>query len=94
MVSNLELLHAKAALVLSACDEAVTNAPEDGRIRDSRGLARALTGDTQGAIEDFQAFIAQTDNEDRKAQRQRWITTLQNGQNPFTPQELEILRNQ
>jgi WD40 repeat protein len=36
-------LDGKAALVLPACEEAVTRAPDRG-IRDSRGLARALTG--------------------------------------------------
>jgi hypothetical protein len=87
-------LNGKAALVLSACDEAVTHAPEDGNVHDSRGLARALTGDSQGAIEDFQAFIAWTDNEEQKAQRQRWITALQNGENPFTAEELEGVREQ
>ena len=87
-------LQGKAALIISACEEAVTRAPEDGKVRDSRGLARALTGDSQGAIEDFQAFIAWTNNEEEKAQRQRWITSLKNGQNPFTPQELESLSKQ
>ncbi|WP_306558131.1 tetratricopeptide repeat protein [Nostoc sp. 'Peltigera malacea cyanobiont' DB3992] len=60
-------LQKQAADVLPACDKAVALAPEDSRIRDSRGLARALTGDTQGAIEDFEAYIAQAQNKDRKA---------------------------
>ena len=87
-------LNGKANLVISACEEAVNREPGNGSFRDSRGLARALTGDSQGAIEDFQAFIAWTGYDEKKSQRQRWITSLQNGENPFTPQELERLLNQ
>ncbi|MEO1067611.1 MAG: tetratricopeptide repeat protein [Cyanobacteria bacterium J06638_6] len=75
-----------------ACEKAVALAPEHGGIIDSRGLARALTGDTQGAIADFQAFVEWTNNEDSKAQRQEWIEALKQGENPFTPELLEDLR--
>jgi hypothetical protein len=53
---------------------------------------RALTGNFAGAIEDFQAFVDATDDEDAKAQRQQWIEALQNGENPLTPEVLEQLR--
>ncbi|MBC1242195.1 ribosome assembly protein 4, partial [Nostoc sp. 2RC] len=86
-------LQKQAADVLPACEKAVALAPEDGNIRDNRGLARALTGNTQGAIEDFEAYIAQTQNKDSKAQRQRWVKDLRAGKNPFTDVELEKLRN-
>ncbi len=43
-----------ATKVMDACNFAVALASGNGGIRDSGGLARALTGDTQGAIEDFQ----------------------------------------
>ncbi|MEI1378350.1 MULTISPECIES: tetratricopeptide repeat protein [unclassified Nostoc] len=86
-------LQKQAADVLPACDKAVAFAPEDGRIRDSRGLARALTGNTQGAIEDFEAYIAQSDDKDSKAQRQRWVKDLRAGKNPFTDAELKKLQN-
>ena len=45
--------------VMSACERAVALAPEDsaGECRDSRGLAKALTGDNRGAIEDFKGFV-------------------------------------
>jgi WD40 repeat protein/tetratricopeptide (TPR) repeat protein len=43
--------------VVSACDKAVALDQENGQVRDSRGLARMIDGDTTGAIEDFQAFI-------------------------------------
>jgi tetratricopeptide (TPR) repeat protein len=87
-----------AAEVKQACEQAVTLAPEDGGIRDSRGLARALTGEIDGAIADFQAFIAWTEDKERyvqqRAQRQRWIEDLRAGKNPFAPEELEKLREQ
>lgn len=67
-------------------------APKNGDIRDSRGLARALTGDTQAAIEDFQAFVDWTNNDEQKAQRQRWIEALRAGEDPFTPEEIDRLR--
>lgn len=46
-----------ATEVLFACEAAVQLAPEDGSIRDSRALARALTGDIKGAIDDLSIAI-------------------------------------
>jgi tetratricopeptide (TPR) repeat protein len=80
--------------VIFACEKAVALRPTDGGILDSRGLARALTGNSKGALEDFQAFIKQTDNSDRKLQRQRWINSLSAGKNPFTAEELKKLREE
>jgi WD40 repeat protein len=81
-----------AAEVMKACEKAVEFAPGNGNIRDSRGLARALTGNIDGAVEDFQAFVDWTSYEEKKSQRQRWIEALRTGENPFTPEELEKLR--
>jgi tetratricopeptide (TPR) repeat protein len=89
----------KAAQVLSACEKAVmvAKAKEKDSYRDSRGLARAMTGNGQGAIADFQAFIQWTTSDIAKAyydandlqqritKRQNWIQSLQKKQNPFTP---------
>ena len=82
-----------AAEVMAACEQAVALAPDHGGIRDSRGLARALTGDVAGAIDDFEAYVAWTGNDRGRAQRQGWIAALRAGQNPFTPELLERLRN-
>lgn len=84
-------LHSKAAEVISACDTAVKLAPGNVWVRDSRGVARALTGDTPGAIEDFQAFIKGTDWVESKKQRQGWIDALKKGENPFTEKEIDKL---
>ena len=74
-----------------ACEKAVALAPKHGEIRDSRGLARALTGNTQGAIEDFQAFVDWTNNDEQRLQRQGWIDALRAGENPFTEVEIKSL---
>ena len=85
-------LYKKAADVMLACEKAVSLSPKDGDIIDSRGLARALTGDIERAIADFQVFVEWTSNEERKAQRQEWIKALQAGENPFTDELLKELR--
>jgi WD40 repeat protein len=87
-------IYGSASQVLFACDKALQAMPNDWSIRDSRGLARALTGDTKGAIEDFEFFIDHTPLTERKTQRQRWVDALKQRQNPFTPAELATLTNQ
>ena len=87
-------LRKQANLVIFACEKAVKLQPDSGSIRDSRGLARAITGDNQGAIADFKAYIATVDDKDTKARRQRWVKELRAGKNPFTDAELEKLRGE
>ncbi|MEG3991110.1 TIR domain-containing protein [Microcoleus sp. S28C3] len=84
-------LHEGAKTAISACDTAVALAPGNGHFRYSRGVARALTGDTPGAIADFQASIEGTDSAESKKQRQGWIDSLKKGENPFTQKELDKL---
>jgi len=90
-----------AAQVLSACEKAVVLTPKDGGIRDSRGLARALTGNIQGAKEDFEfAVELAKQTNDRKEfiqQRQAWIDALNAGKKPtdiFDAKTLKELKNQ
>lgn len=75
-----------AALVLDACETAVKLAPDDGSIRDSRGLARALAGDVPGAIEDFEFAVKWAQEigyrEEFIASRTAWLAALQVGQAP------------
>lgn len=79
--------------VLHACDRMLQIEPEDGLWRDSRGLARALAGDTSGAIEDFQAAIeSEVFAGLELAKRHSWLEALLGGNNPFTDEELEKLR--
>ena len=82
----------RAADVLFACEWAVDLAPNNGRMRDSRGLVRALLGNTQEAIEDFEYFVNWVGIERLRAQRQGWIDALRAGRNPFTREMLERFR--
>ena len=89
-----------AAQVLPACDRAVSLASPDRLAgwRDTRGLARALTGDPNGAVEDFQAFVdwsRQNGQYDTMGkQREGWIAMLKQGKNPFDQATLDSLRVQ
>jgi regulator of sirC expression with transglutaminase-like and TPR domain len=66
--------------------------PNDSYIQSIRGLARALTGDYQGAIDDFQILVDTIKNEEEKARFEGWIETLKKGENPFTSEVLEKLK--
>ncbi len=87
-----------ADLVLPACERAVDLAPDDGSVRDSRGVARALKRDRDipGAIEDFKAFVAWAEatglGEEFIRLRRTWIAELEAGRNPFDDETLRRLR--
>jgi tetratricopeptide (TPR) repeat protein len=92
-------LYGYAADVLFACEEAVASAPENGNIHDSRGLARALTGDTEGAIEDFRFAVGAWQVQEACSyqpceQRLNWIAELESGRNPFDEATLKALREE
>ncbi len=78
-----------ASQVMPACEADIALAPPADRDywRDTRGGARALTGDYAGAIEDFQAFVDWTTGKAQydtmRTQREGWIATLKTGKNPF-----------
>ena len=92
--------HGAAKTVMPACEYAVKNAPELIRplTLDSRGLARALTGNPTGAIADFSQFVRALENAgDVNAfveKRMEWIASLEAGNNPFSPSVLEALRKE
>jgi WD40 repeat protein len=97
-------LNNQAEQVLEACDEAIywvdaerLVGVEGFEVRDSRGLARALSGNTQGAIADFQAVVDSVSSEVDEAfiqRRRAWIDELKAGGNPFTNEELDRLRQE
>jgi len=76
--------------------QAFRKTPISGLLETARRVSRRRflrrTGDINGAIEDFQLFICQTDNEKKRSQRQRWVTALRAREDPFTPDEIEKLR--
>lgn len=84
--------------VLFACELAVARAMPDqaGFYQDSRGVARALSGDFSGAINDMEAFITWAETEatyqDEIGARQRWVDKLRVDQNPFDEIILQRLR--
>ena len=73
-------LRKMAARVVGYCDRAVRMDSTVTGIRDSRGVARALTGDVKGAIEDFEAYLADTRNAAPSRERRRgWVAALNRG---------------
>jgi uncharacterized protein YjbI with pentapeptide repeats len=85
-------LHNCADDVLFACEKALEVEPSDW-LRNTRGLAFALTGNLDGAIADFEAVINRGGLEGEFLEkRKRWLEALKSGINPFTPEELEALR--
>ncbi|WP_254568137.1 caspase family protein [Oscillatoria sp. HE19RPO] len=84
-------LGGEAGAVMPACEQAVTLEPEDAVHRGNRGIAKALTGDKEGAIQDFQAFIELNENEATDEQAQGYINALRAGENPFTDAEIKRL---
>lgn len=88
----------QASEVMQACDQAIVLDPQNGPFHGSRGLALALTGDNEGAIEEF-AFASEwweiNSPEAPWAEREKeWIVELEAGRNPFNEEILEALRNE
>ena len=86
-------IHGKPSLVEQSCEEATAADPTDTNAIDSRAINRAALGNLEGALLDFQVVV-QNDNTPREdiRLRERWIRTLERGENPITPQVLERLR--
>jgi hypothetical protein len=83
--------------VMDACEQAVRLDPKNSGIRDSRGLARALTNNITGAIEDFRFYIESKPPLERRNQREGWIKDLLQGKKPaevFTDEEKKVLLDQ
>lgn len=86
-------LHGFADRVVSMCDYAFDARDDIPPYRDSRGLARALTGDFEGAIADFRYVIEEGDQSLRDT-RIPYLEKLLKGENPFTEEELATLRGE
>jgi uncharacterized protein YjbI with pentapeptide repeats len=89
-------LHNRATDVLFACEKAVELAKSKSamyKYKLTRGLARALTGNFAGAIEDFEAAINSGEMKVEMIEKQqRCLEALKSGINPFTPEELKAMR--
>ncbi|MFQ5944156.1 MAG: tetratricopeptide repeat protein [Anaerolineales bacterium] len=88
-----------AQQAMSHCDHAVGLDPS-GYSNDSRGLALALLGRFDEAVEEFRFFLDRLEVEDEAAydrfspSRLEWIATLQAGRNPFDEAALQALLNE
>jgi WD40 repeat protein len=82
----------READVLFACDRAVSLLPDNPDARESRGLARALSGDLRGASEDFAVVARRLAGTPRGEERLRWAQALEEGLSPFDTAALEALR--
>ncbi len=81
--------------VMFACENAVklATAEQKGNFQESRGLARALSGDKQGAIADFQAYIDDRQSDPAyKDQHKQWIAAMKKGEDPFTDRVLQQIK--
>ena len=90
----------RAAEGLPYCERALRIDPDYYLAYDSRGLAHAMLGDSEKAIEDFTKFLEWLDTQssdtyDRYApRREQWVESLRRGENPFDEAELLALRNE
>ena len=84
--------------VYPACEKSVELDPDDAIIRSMRGVARALRGEYTAAIEDFEYYVEASKAPDSKLinadWRERWITELRAGSNPFDGATLEQIKNE
>ena len=93
-------LTGRPAEALPHCNRALHIDPNAFETRDSRGLAHALLGDYEQAVEDFTRFLEWLATQPSHvydiyaSARERWIASLRNGENPFDETELEALRNE
>jgi hypothetical protein len=87
-----------ATEVMHTCEKAVELSPANGRVRQGRGLARALMGNFAGAVEDFNMYLewAPKNNESMEdiSLRQQWTEALKAHRNPFDAETLQKLRSQ
>ncbi|MDA8017058.1 MAG: tetratricopeptide repeat protein [Thermoanaerobaculia bacterium] len=76
-----------AETVLASCDQAVGQQPDNSAFLDSRGVARALTGDLEGALADLRSALsgegAEDWTEELRSIREAWVAELAQGKNPF-----------
>lgn len=83
---------------LGAAEKALQIQPDAMWMRDTRGLALALTGNFRKAVDDFQAYVDWTRANDQYDQygrkREAWIQEILSGHNPFTPKVLTDLRDE
>jgi hypothetical protein len=86
-------LHGHPQRATGACEATVLPDTTNLARRDSRGLARALVGDIDGAIEDFSYVVENAADGDFLDICAGWLDELRAGENPFTEEVMEELKN-
>ena len=85
---------------LPYCERALRIQPEQYLAYDSRGLAHALLGEHDKAVDDFTKFLEWLDTQPSDIygrygpRRERWVESLSKGENPFDEEELLALRQE
>jgi hypothetical protein len=91
-------LYGQPDAALPFCEMAIQLDPCNPSFLDSRGLERALTGDLAGAAADFKVFVEFTKKAGRYEKagklRDRWILSLEKGQNPIDAATIETLKQE
>jgi hypothetical protein len=86
-----------ATEVMHACEKVVELFPDNGIARQGRGLARALTGNFAGAVEDFSTYLKWAPRNNQSEQdislQQQWTEALKAHRNPFDTETLQKLRS-
>ena len=101
-------IYNSASQVIFACDNAVNLEPDNLYIRQNRSIAKALVGDSNGAISEFEISLPKIYRENLEvmlslrrrdyaakysyADQQGWLEDLKEGKNPFTDEKLEEWR--
>jgi len=87
-----------ATEVMPTCEKVVDLFPDNGIAHQGRGLARALTGNSAGAVEDFTMYLEWAPKHEQSEQdlnlRQQWTEALKAHRNPFDAETLQKLRSQ
>jgi regulator of sirC expression with transglutaminase-like and TPR domain len=83
---------------MHTCKKVVELFPDDGMAHQGRGLARALTGNIAGAVEDFTVYLEWAPKHKQSKEdislRQQWTEALKAHRNPFDTETLQKLRRQ
>lgn len=99
------LLTGDPSEVMDSCDRSIELSPEHlptdrGVAYDRRGFARALIGDREGAIADFEKAASLLGpgewrgyTTDQQQAREHWLEELRAGRDPLTEEELEMERS-
>jgi hypothetical protein len=78
--------------VMHACESAVASDSTVISYVDSRGLARAVSGDITGAASDFEYVVEHAPQGVFLDTRAAWLEKLRHGENPFTDEVLRELK--